>query len=300
MILQIQGIVRFGDLTKPCSTAIGGTMIMPYHKLFLGWDNLGKALITGASSGIGASYAKLLAEKGFDLILIARRKERLQALADQLQTDYSIRCQILPTDLSNGDEIKKVADLIHHADDLDILINNAGFATIGNFAEIPLDKSMRMFQLHMTASLQLSHAALQGMLRRKRGAIINVSSMGAFLLTPGNVLYDATKSFLVTFSENLALEVKDKGIRIQALCPGFTRTEFHEVGDFKNFDRSAVPDSLWMMPDEVATRSLKAIEKNKKIVFVPGWKKRLLKWIVLHSATVREIIQNKVRERDLK
>jgi hypothetical protein len=279
---------------------IGGITIMQHHKLFLGWDNLGKALITGASSGIGASYAKLLAEKGFDLILIARRKDRLQALADKLQTDYSIRCQIFPTDLSNGDEIKKVTDLIHHADNLDILINNAGFATIGNFAEIPLDKSMHMFQLHMTASLQLSYAALQGMLKRKRGAIINVSSMGAFLLTPGNVLYDATKSFLVTFSENLALEVKDKGIRIQALCPGFTRTEFHEVGDFKNFDRSAVPNSLWMMPDEVASLSLKTLEKNKKIVFVPGWKKRLLKWIVLHSSTVRNTMQNKVRERNLK
>jgi hypothetical protein len=152
----------------------------------------------------------------------------------------------------------------------------------------------------MTASLQFSHAALQGMLKRKRGAIINVSSMGAFILTPGNVLYDATKSFLVTFSENLALEVKDKGIKIQALCPGFTRTEFHEVGDFKNFDRSAVPDSLWMMPDEVVSLSLDALENNKEIIFIPGWKKRLIKWIFLHSAIVRKTIQNKVRKRNLK
>jgi short-subunit dehydrogenase len=273
---------------------------MLQQKLFLGWDNLGKALITGASSGIGAAYAKLLAGKGFDLILIARRKDRLQDLADKLQTDYSIRCETISADLSNDDEINRVVELVHHIDHLDILINNAGFATIGNFAAISLEKSMRMFQLHMKAPLQLSHAALQGMLKRKRGAIINVSSLGAFLLTPGNVLYDATKSFLVTFSENLALEVKDKGIKIQALCPGFTRTEFHEVGDFKNFDKSAVPNSLWMMPDEVASLSLKAMEKNKKVVFVPGLKKRLLKWIVLHSSTVRNIMQNKVRERNLK
>ncbi len=272
---------------------------MQHYKLFLGWDNLGKALITGASSGIGASYAKLLAEKGFDLILLARRKERLQSLADKLQTDYSIRCEIISADLANCEEINKVVNYIHQVDNLDILINNAGFATVGYFADVPLEKSMRMFHVHMTASLQLSYAALQGMLKRKRGAIINVSSMGAFLLTPGNVLYDATKSYLVTFSENLALEVKDKGIRIQALCPGFTRTEFHEVGDFKNFDRSVIPNSLWMMPDEVASLSLKAMEINKKIVFIPGWKKRLLKWIILHSSTVRKIIQNKVRERDL-
>jgi len=124
--------------------------------------------------------------------------------------------------------------------------------------------------------------------------------MGAFMLTPGNVLYDATKSFLATFSENMALEVKDQGIKVQALCPGFTRTEFHEVGDFKNFDRRTIPDSLWMMPDDVVTLSLKALEKNKDVVFLPDWKQRLIKWIVLHSATLNKIMQNKVRERDLK
>lgn len=243
----------------------GGIMIMSHHKPFWGWDKPGMALITGASSGIGAAYARQLAEKGFDLILLARRKDRLQALADKLQNNYSIRCDIIPADLSNGDEINTVADYIHHVDNLDILINNAGFATIGYFADIPLEKSMRMFHLHMTASLQFSYAALPDMLKRKRGAIINVSSLGAFMLTPGNVLHDATKSFLATFSENLALEVKDRGIKVQALCPGFTRTEFHEVGDFKNFDRSVIPDSLWMMPDEVVASSLKALEKIKTL-----------------------------------
>lgn len=272
---------------------------MSEKNYFLDWENPGKALITGASSGIGASYAKQLAEKGFDLILLARRKDRLQALADKLQTDYSIRCEIISADLSNGEEMQKMVHYIHQVDNLDILINNAGFATIGCFADIPLEKSMRMFDLHMTASLQLSHAALQVMLKRKRGAIINVSSLGAFMLTPGNVLYDATKAFLATFSENLELEVKDKGIKIQALCPGFTRTEFHEIGDFKNFDRSVIPDSLWMMPDEVVSLSLKALEKDKEVVFIPGWKKRLIKWLILHSSIIRKAIQNKARERDL-
>ena len=279
--------------------ARGGIIIMPHHKLFLGWDNPGRALITGASSGIGASYAKQLAEKGFDLIILARRTDQLQTLTDKLQADYSIRCEIISADLSNGEEINKVADDIRYLDNLDILINNAGFATIGYFAEVPLEKSMRMFQLHMAASLQLTHAALQGMLKRRRGAIINVSSMGAFVLTPGNVLYDATKSFLSTLSENLTLEVRDKGIKIQALCPGFTRTEFHEVGDFKNFDRSAIPDYLWMMPDEVVSLSLKALENNKEVVFIPGWTNRLAKWSFLHSSRVRKTVQNKAKERDL-
>lgn len=272
---------------------------MSQQKLFLEWDNPGKAFITGASSGIGASYAKQLAKKGFDLILLARRKERLQALADKLESDYSIRCEIISADLSNSEEINKVADHIRQIDNLNILINNAGFATIGDFVDVPLGKSMQMFRVHMNTSLQFSHAALQGMLKRKRGAIINVSSMGAFTLTPGNVVYDATKSFLATFSENLWLEVRDKGIKIQALCPGFTRTEFHEVGDFINFDRSVVPDSLWMMPDEVVSLSLKALAKNKNVVFIPGWRNRLSKWIILHSSFVRKTIQNKVKERDL-
>ena len=124
--------------------------------------------------------------------------------------------------------------------------------------------------------------------------------MGAFILTPGNVLYDATKSFIATFSENLWLEVSDKGIKVQALCPGFTRTEFHEVGDFKNFDKSTIPDSLWMMPDEVVRQSLKAIENSRNVVFIPGWKKRLVKWIIQHSSIIRESVQKRVKERDLR
>jgi len=192
-----------------------------------------------------------------------------------------------------------VTNYIRQIDNLDILINNAGFATIGYFADIPIEKSMRMFHTHMTATVQFTHAALQVMCKRERGAIINVSSMGAFILTPGNVLYDATKSFLATFSENLWLEVRDKGIKVQALCPGFTRTEFHEVGDFKNFDKSVIPDSLWMMPDDVVRLSLKALENSRDVVFIPGWKKRLVKWIIQHSSIIREILQRRFKEKDL-
>jgi short-subunit dehydrogenase len=263
------------------------------------WKNPGKVFITGASSGIGASYAKAFAENGYDLVLLARRKDRLQALAKQLESGGSIDCEIISADLAEQEEIKKVTNHIRQIDNLDIIINNAGFATIGNFTDIPIEKSMRMFHTHMTATVQFTHAALQVMLKRERGAIINVSSMGAFMLTPGNVLYDATKSFLATFSENLWLEVRDKGIKVQALCPGFTRTEFHEVGDFKNFDKSVIPDSLWMMPDEVVRLSLKALENSRDVVFIPGWKKRLVKWIIQHSSIIREILQRRFKEKDL-
>jgi len=257
--------------------------------------------IHGAAGGAWyfESFMDYFAQKGFDLILLARRRDRLQEIADKLAADHSIQCEIISADLANVEEIDKVAVRIRQIDHLDILINNAGFATIGYFADVPIEKSMRMFNLHMAASVLLTHAALQGMLKRKRGAIINVSSVAAFTLTPGNVMYDATKDFLKTFSENLHLETEDKGIRIQALCPGFTRTEFHEVGDFVHFDRSVVPDSLWMAADEVVSLSLKALDENRKVVFIPGWKNRLSTWIILHSSMIQKALQKKIKERAL-
>ena len=181
------------------------------------------------------------------------------------------------------------------------MINNAGLATRGNFADVPLAKSMRMFHLHLTAAVFLTHAVLAGMLKRKRGAIIQVSSVAAFMQTPGNVMYDATKAFLAVFAENLLLEVKKAGIKIQALCPGFMHTEFHEVGDFKNFDKRVIPASVWMSADEVASLSLAALESGKRPVFIPGWKNRLSVWLAKHSLIFRTLIRKGVgaRERDI-
>jgi len=271
---------------------------MPKRNTLEEWGDAGQAFITGASSGIGASFAQALAQRGFDLVLLARRRDRLQALAERLEADCSVACEIISADLSVPEEIEKVADYIRRLDNLDILVNNAGFATVGYFADIPIEKSIRMFHTHMTAAVRFTHAALQGMLRRERGTIINVSSMGAFMLTAGNALYDATKSFLATFSENLWLEVRDQGIKIQALCPGFTRTEFHEVGDLVGFDKSTVPDSMWMTPDEVVSLSLAALDKGKDVVFVPGFKNRLARWLILHSSFINRTLQNKAQERD--
>ncbi|HOC60900.1 MAG TPA: SDR family oxidoreductase [Smithellaceae bacterium] len=266
---------------------------------YLGWKKPGIAMITGATAGLGLCFAGHLAQKGFDLVLAARRRDRLDSIAANITAQYGIRCETIFADLANMEEIRKTADYVKQIENLDILINNAGFATIGAFAEVPLEKTMQMFHLHMASSVLLAHAALPAMLKKKRGAIINLSSIAAFTLTPGNVMYDATKSFLVTFSENLQLEVRNAGIRVQALCPGFTRTEFHEVGDFKNFDRSVVPNTLWMTADKVVSLSLKALKKNKNVVFIPGWKNRLLTWLITHSKSLQSIAQNRVKERDL-
>jgi short-subunit dehydrogenase len=263
---------------------------------FFNWDNPGKAFITGASSGIGLSFAKQLAQQGFNLILLARRKDRLKTIASELESQNSIRCEIIQADLSEIGDIKKTVDYIHQINDLDVLVNNAGFATLGYFADVPIEKSLGMLNVHITATILFTHTAIKGMLKRKRGAIINVSSIGSFVLSPGNVVYDSTKSFLNTFSQNLKLEMQDMDIRIQALCPGLTRTEFHEVGDLRNYDRKAIPDSMWMSPDKVASLSLAALGKSKKIIFIPGWKKRLSKWIIMHSSIIRKVLVDKANK----
>jgi short-subunit dehydrogenase len=269
---------------------------MRTNEKFLQWDNPGKAFITGASSGIGLSFAKQLAQQGFDLLLLARRKDRLETIARELGSQHPIRYEIIQADLSDIGDIQKTGEYIRQIHDLDVLVNNAGFATLGYFADVPIEKSVGMLNVHLTATVQFTHAAIQGMLKRKRGAIINVSSLGAFLLTPGNVVYDATKSFLNTFSENLKLEMQDMDISIQALCPGFTRTEFHEVGDLRNYDRNAIPDSMWMSPDDVVSFSLKALGKRKKVICIPGWKKRLSTWIIMHSSVLRKALVDKAHK----
>ena len=194
--------------------------VLKEKTVFLNYKKPVTAVITGASAGLGLSFANKLAEYGFDLVLIARRKERLQDIATRLESEYSIQCEIIPADLALVEDIEKVAYSIKQILNLDIIINNAGFATKGYFADVPIEKDMRMLQVHISASIQFTYAALQIMRKRKQGVIINVSSLGAYVLTPGNVLYDATKSFLSTFSENLRLEVQGMDIKIQALCPG--------------------------------------------------------------------------------
>lgn len=258
-----------------------------------------KAFITGASAGLGAAFARALASRGYDLVLLARRTDRLRALADTLTAMHAVRCEIMTADLSRVDDIRKTADHIRRMEKLDVLVNNAGFGTIGCFADVPFEKSMQMFHLHAEAPVELTHAALPGMLPRKRGAVINVSSTAAFVFTPGNVMYDATKAFLAAFSENLLQEVRAAGIKIQALCPGFTQTEFHEVGDFKDFDRSVIPKALWMSADDVVSLSLEALEHSKKPIFIPGWKNRLVVRLYLHCSMVRSLMQKKVEERRL-
>ncbi len=263
----------------------------------LGWENPGTALITGASAGLGAAFARHLADRGFNLVLTARRGDRLKALADSLASEYGIQCRTVAADLSTDGGIAAVCDAVLGIGDLDVLVNNAGFATVGDYADVPMEKSLGMLSVHVSAAMRLVHAALGGMRARKRGAIINVASMAAFVITGGDAVYNATKAFLVAFSESLALENRGAGIRVQALCPGFTRTEFHEVGDLADFDRNTVPRSLWMEADEVVSLSLGALGK-KRTTFIPGWKNRLSAWLVRNCGLVRRMLRKAKVQRE--
>jgi len=233
------------------------------------------ALITGASSGIGAEFARQLAAQHYDLILVARREERLRALAAELARAHSIRVEVLVADLSNLADIERVAARIAELETLELLINSAGFGVPGRFAEAEAAKQVAMLEVHVVASTRLSRAALPGMIARGRGLIINVSSLAAFFPMPGSVTYCSTKAYLNTFSKALQAELRGTGVQVQALCPGFTYTEFHDTPEFANFSRSMIPKPFWMKAETVVAASLEAARRGR-VICIPGFQYRLI------------------------
>jgi len=232
------------------------------------------ALVTGASAGIGAAYARRLAERGRDLILVARRLDRLKELAAELASRYGVQAEPLAADLTRDSELKAVEDRIASEEHLEFLLNNAGFGAGGRFYECPIDIQDAMHRLHIIATLRLTHAALCTMTARGKGAVVNVSSVAAFIARPGSISYHATKAWMNFFTEGLYLELKRAGspVRVQALCPGYTVTEFHEV---MGFDRGRVPASMWTPVERVVDASLEGLKRGKLFV-VPGWRYKFL------------------------
>jgi uncharacterized protein len=233
-----------------------------------------RAVITGASSGLGSVFARKLAAQGSNLLLIARRRDRLDDLARQLMDAYPIAADVLAADLAREEDLRHVASRIEEIPDLALLVNNAGFGTRGLFWETPFDRQQEMHQLHVTAAMTLMRAALPGMVARNAGGIINVSSVAAFLRSGGNASYCATKAWMNSFTESLYLELEGVGSRVavQALCPGFTYTEFHDV---VGVSRDTIPKSWWMPAEFVVNESLKGLEARELFV-IPGWRYKLL------------------------
>jgi short-subunit dehydrogenase len=232
------------------------------------------SLITGASSGIGETFARQLAAQGYQLILVARREDRLRNLADELESRFSTAVKVIAADLSNEDGIQQVVEYIEQNNPLDLLVNNAGFGMSGNFSKIEIEKHLEMNQVHVEAAVRLTHAAMQGMISRQGGSIINVSSVAAFLPW-GNVTYNATKAYLVAFSEALNAESRSKNVRVQALCPGFTTSEFHDSPELERIRKSRLPKMFWLTSDFVVRESLKSLARGQ-VICVPGFHYRII------------------------
>jgi short-subunit dehydrogenase len=233
------------------------------------------ALITGASSGIGAAFARRLAVDGYDLVLVARRGDRLAILGSELEARHGVVVQCISADLCHPTGVEQVEKRIRSLDELDLLINNAGFSARGDFANADFGRQLEMIQLHVLASVRLARTALPGMIERDHGGLINVASLAALIPLPGDATYGATKAYLVSFSQTLQEELRGTGVRVQALCPGFTRTEFHIAGQLPESDLARIPAMLWSQADEVVAASLRAWAKGT-VVCVPGWKNRVI------------------------
>ncbi len=246
------------------------------------------AVVTGASSGIGEVYARRLAAQGYDLVLVARREDRLARLAYDLETAHGIEAKVLAADLAGEAGLREVEERVLQDGNLEFLVNNAGFGTRGLFFQAGVQEGDRMHRLHVLSVVRLCHAALSGMVPRGRGNLVNVSSVAAFAQSPGNAGYCATKAWMNSFTEGLYLELAAAGspVKVQALCPGYTLTEFH---DRSGIGRSHVPAGWWMSADDVVDASLRGLARGK-IFVVPGW--RYKSFVFLRKALPGTVVRH--------
>jgi short-subunit dehydrogenase len=229
------------------------------------------AVITGATSGMGAAYAKRLAADGYDLIITGRRKEIIDKVAEEITKEHNVKVNVIIAELSDDGDIQKVVDSISSADDLEILINNAGYYEVyKNCMEAELANHEKMIKVHQITPMRLIYAALPIMTKNRKGSIINISSIGAYGVGPQVYIYAATKAFLKIFSEGLYIELKDKGIDVQVVCPPFVQTDFYR--QFTDEQREeAFGSAKWftISADALVDYSLKNLKKKKPIC-LPG------------------------------
>jgi short-subunit dehydrogenase len=247
-----------------------------------------RALVTGASSGIGAAFARRLAGDGYDLVVVARNREALEALRDECSERHAVEIEVVCADLTQPEALAGVELRLASDPGFDLLVNNAGFGTAGPFAESDADREEQEIRLNVVAVVRLARAALGPMRRRRRGAIVNVSSLAGLGPYPYTATYGATKAFVNSFSEALSEELRDSGVRVQALLPGFTRTAFQERA---GIDPSSVPGFAWLEPEDVVDASLEALARGD-VVCIPGRGYRVLAGVsgLLPRAAFRRIV----------
>lgn len=217
-------------------------------------------LVTGASAGIGAEFARQYAVAGYNLVLTARRGQALEKLASQLRSSYGVQVEVIAADLLVTSDVQKLVDRLTQTErPVEILVNNAGFGLGQRFEDAPAQRHLEQVHVLAAVPLQLMHTAILAMLTRGRGRIINVASVAAF--TPGGT-YSAVKRFMVVTSESANLQYRGRGIHVTALCPGLTRSEFHNA---MGQDRPKVPEIFWLSPQQVVTEAIAAVNAGKPV-----------------------------------
>jgi short-subunit dehydrogenase len=239
------------------------------------------ALVTGATAGIGESFTRLLASKGFNIALVARDEARLHERAASLREKYGVQTYVLPADLATAQGCTSVEEYLQEFD-IEVLINNAGFGINKAFTASELKAEQDLLDVLVRTPMRLMHVILPKMMARNSGTIINVSSVASFI---AGGTYSASKSYLTVLSESLHTEVRDTNVKISALCPGFTRTEFHQRGRMK---MKGLPDFMWLDSDQLVAASWSDAESGKA-VSIPGWQYKIL--IALISLAPRSAVR---------
>lgn len=240
------------------------------------------ALVTGASAGIGAAISRELARRGYDLVLTARRVERLEELAVELESEYGAQATVIPADLARPDAAASLETAIRDEGlEIDVLVNNAGYGVTGVYLSRDWQTHETFLQVMVRAVAELTWRLTGPMRERGHGRVINIASVAGLLPgTGGHTLYGAVKAWMISFSESLAFEMEDQGVTVTAVCPGFTYSEFHDVNEMRE-QVSQLPDYMWMSADEVAAEALDAAEKGEKL-YINGRVNRFIAWLGRH------------------
>ncbi len=255
----------------------------------------GLAIITGAAGGFGSCFARRLAEQGHNLLLVDRRCEPLAQLSDAIADHYGVHVNCRACDLTNATDLHQLAEQLSELNDVRYLINNAGFAHLKNFVEISASDHARMSALHVHAPMVLIRAVLPGMIERRGGCVINVSSLGAWLPS-GDAQYAATKAYQLVLAQALHEEVSQYGVRVQALCPSFVDTGFHNTDEMQRFPRAAIPQGMWMKAEDVIDCSLRSLRQDR-VVVIPGWRNRIVS-LALRSPFLQPIVNRLVKPKE--